>query len=97
MYLLCIYLYRLGIGMLEQQMCIRDRSGIKKYQCDVCSKSFTQSGSLSQHKIIHSGSKKYQCDVCSKSFTWSGNLSQHKLIHSDIKKYPVSYTHLVRC
>ena len=58
-----------------------------KKQCDICAKSFTESGSLAQHELIHSGIKNYQCDVCTKSFTRSSNLAQHKLIHSGIKKY----------
>ena len=38
-------------------------------QCDICTKSFTRSDSLTQHKLVHSGIKQYQCDVCTISFT----------------------------
>ena len=55
-----------------------EHSSIKKYQCDVCTKSFREHWYLSNHILIHYGHKKFQCDVCSKSFKQPQCLS---LIH----------------
>ena len=48
------------------------------YECDVCTKKFSRSGTLARHKRIHSGDKPYECDVCTKKFSQSGTLAAHK-------------------
>ena len=35
-------------------------AGIKKYQCDICEKTFTYAYQLKTHKELHPGIKKYQ-------------------------------------
>ncbi len=54
---------------------------------DVCLKSFTHTGNLKKHELIHTSIKPQECDVCLKSFTQAGRLKQHKLIHSGIKPH----------
>ena len=41
----------------------------KKYSCELCDKSYTQSHSLKSHvKIVHDGKKEFNCADCGKSF-----------------------------
>ena len=45
----------------------------RHHKCDSCGKSFTESGNLKKHMLIHEGKRNYKCDSCGKSFTrlWS--------------------------
>ena len=62
-----------------------------KYECDICSKTFTKCSNLKAHILLHNYNdtedKPYQCSKCSKCFSCSSNLKKHKLVHSGLKKH----------
>ena len=49
---------------------------VKTFKCDMCEKSFSQSGYLTTKKDTQMGVKPFKCDLCEKSFSQSGNLSK---------------------
>ena len=63
---------------------------MKPYECSVCKKRFTESGSLERHDRIHQGVKPYECSVCRKRFTQSGHLKRHERIHQGVEPYECS-------
>jgi len=62
-------------------------SGEKPFECNVCSKQFTEAGNLVVHSRIHSGEKPYNCHVCNKAFSQSGHLHKHMMVHTGEKPY----------
>ena len=56
----------------------------KPYECDVCEKRFTESGSLKTHMRMHTN-EMFECDVCQKRFTQASNLKSHMRIHTNEK------------
>ena len=76
---------------IRKEETIFDKKGVKRkrtqHECDVCEKSFRQSGDLKKHKRIHTNEKPYECDVCEKRFTQSGNLKTHMRIHTNERPY----------
>lgn len=55
--------------------------GERPYRCSMCSRTFSDSSTLTKHCRIHSGEKPYQCDYCPLNFSQSGNLSRHLKLH----------------
>ena len=54
---------------------------LKKFTCQLCDKSYTQSHSLKSHvRIVHDGlkaEKRYKCPTCREGFTQSHSLKNH--------------------
>ena len=59
----------------------------KPFSCEVCSKQFTQSGTLNNHLRIHTREKPFKCKDCSKQFTRSVGLNNHLQIHNGDKPF----------
>lgn len=60
---------------------------MKNYQCQYCSKKFTQSTHLEVHVRSHIGLKPYECSFCGKRFTQGGNLRTHSRLHTGEKPF----------
>ncbi|XP_023247341.1 zinc finger protein 845-like [Copidosoma floridanum] len=65
--------------------------GTKRFLCEICSKSFTQSTTLVAHLRAHNGIKPYVCDVCSRPFTTNAYLKMHMRTHTQERPYICQY------
>ena len=55
---------------------------VKRYECNVCYRLFTDNSNLRKHRRIHTNDRRYSCDVCHMSFTQNGSLTSHKRTHT---------------
>ena len=63
----------------------QNSSGIARYQCDGCSKSYSTFGGLSKHKQFHCSAqiqKHFTCKYCEKTYTSLGALKMHIRTHT---------------
>ena len=61
------------------------------YACFICPKSFSESGQVSKHKIMHTKEKPYTCPMCPITFSESGCLNKHIEITQKRSLVPALY------
>lgn len=58
-----------------------------KFQCRLCSKSFTLQRLLNRHMKCHSDTKRYLCTFCGKGFNDTFDLKRHTRTHTGVRPY----------
>ncbi|KAF3421808.1 hypothetical protein E2986_08673 [Frieseomelitta varia] len=61
---------------------------MKKYKCDVCSKSFSQKSKLLTHRFSHSGQQPFKCLSCEKGYSSKSKLNAHMRLHTKTNVHP---------
>jgi hypothetical protein len=59
----------------------------KRWQCQLCEKSYTTKHNLVTHILDHNGIKPHLCMVCGKYFKQLSHLNTHMLTHDNIKPH----------
>ena len=66
----------------------RSRGGDNvKFQCNSCSRSFSQPNALLKHAEIHTKEGNFCCSLCNKSYSSSYHLKVHSKIHTGEKPF----------
>ena len=43
-------------------------SGVKRFKCEICEKSFGLNGNLKDRMRVHGAEKRFKCDICENRF-----------------------------
>lgn len=54
----------------------------KNYQCEVCTKPFSQKSKLLTHQLSHSGQQPFKCLSCGKAYSSKSKLNAHMRLHT---------------
>ncbi|XP_036904721.1 zinc finger protein 251 isoform X1 [Sturnira hondurensis] len=65
----------------------RNKTGLKAFTCDTCSKTFRYNSDLRRHQRSHSGEKPYKCIQCGRGFALSSGLILHHQVHTGSKPF----------
>jgi len=58
-----------------------------RFECEVCSKTFSRLTYLEVHIKVHEGDKRFNCSTCFKGFDIESDYRQHIKLHPDYKPY----------
>lgn len=61
---------------------VKNQIAVKKFQCEQCSKCFSQKSKLRSHVLTHSELKPFQCSYCHKNYTLKSKLNAHIRLHT---------------
>lgn len=64
-------------GKTQDDLTTHIKSHTKAYQCDVCSRKFSRSSMLKEHRVLHDNPNAYQCKTCKQRFTQKKILKEH--------------------
>lgn len=59
----------------------------KRWQCNLCDKSYTTKHNLVMHILDHNGIKPHLCLVCGKYFKQLSHLNTHMLTHDNVRPH----------
>ena len=78
-----------GIDKLRELRGNVKLKGAKKYDCNLCGKTYTQQSCLNLHiTVYHEGLKNHICELCGKAFGQSSGLKKHvENVHVGIKNH----------
>lgn len=63
----------------------------RPYACETCSKTFSSSQGLSEHRKVHIGAKPAVCLLCDNRFVNKQSLKKHMRLHTGERPYPCSH------
>ena len=86
----CTKTYKSNSKQLVQRHIDNVHKGLKKYACQQCDKSYTQSHSLKSHvQIVHEKVSPFVCVLCGNSFKQRITIKRHmKKVHSGVDVKP---------
>lgn len=70
---------------------MRTHSGVKSFECKICSKKFLHKPNLVAHIRIHNEDRPFKCDLCPRTFRQYGHIREHRKTHTGEKPYACTH------
>ncbi|XP_078510990.1 uncharacterized protein LOC144770385 isoform X2 [Lissotriton helveticus] len=61
------------------------------FQCEICSRSFSDPSNLRRHKNIHTGQRPYGCEICGSTFRQKSQLDRHRFVHTGERPFQCAF------
>ena len=69
----------------------RNNTHERRFECNVCYKTYSRLDRLNYHKNIHTGDRPFECKECKLKFFRSENLKIHERVHTGEKPFECKY------